>query len=272
MDNQLLTSLRELCKQADGVQVVVPSLEKHGRYIVKEPDGTINWEQADNRRGHVVGDLGSIVSMAVRMAGESEHPSCWYSRNGIDLLINDYERIDRVVLPLQLSPQLLALKELEKQRTFDQRSVVYFLRTTFDGCLDAAGDIVMILRNVKIKANLDGSSSVEHGKSSLGKTISSEVTGAKNIPEVVQVDVPIFANGFPSIRESIRLAIDIDEQTVSFKLQTLPNQVELAIQRAERTVGEQLRESIQEVVQHRNATAGEGAEPLRTIHVYFGKP
>ena len=231
------------CGQASQAHVIdgVPGPKHTAR--IETRDGNIVMVNAEpDPRDHKARDLSAIIAFAE--AEQTKNSAVWYSRDAVVCLINDDDRRDRVTLRLDLSPQILQLMAFEKNTiSLKQSQLVILLRTTFAGCLSTAGEIITIVRNLKFKATIDGQSNLQHGSSSVGRALQQEITGAKAIPEEITLDVPIFANAF-NFTGRIRVAIDIDIATETFRLIPLPLEIERAIAGAENKIGEALNGSL----------------------------
>ena len=207
-------------------------------------------------RDHKAMSLQTIVAFAMRDVDshDGNPPATWYSRSGVVLLLSDTTRRDRVTLALDYSPQLKRLQALEAQpKPFGQRELIFMLRTTFAHCLAPAGNILDVLRCVKWRSKAAADATVQHGKTSIGKTLEQELTGTGALPEYLTLDVPIFASGFPALRGNVELALEPDAATETFQLLPLPGSIETAIADAEARIGAELR-----------AALGEGAA------IYYG--
>lgn len=237
--------LEALSKQAVAAAqqevVTVPAEPRHSYYL-RDKDGVLQWRSATPEpRNHHVRDLPTLVQYAKR---DPDQGVLWYSRDQVVFLANNAERRDKVTLPLVLSPQIVALQRrlvdsAGSAVSFDQRTLILMLRTTFHGCLGHCPDLIEALRRVKFEAGQTVDATVGHGKASLGRQARAEVTGAGYLPEYFTLDVPIFESGF-QFREKVDLAFEPIPENGRFQLIPLPGQVEEAIIAAERAIGEQL--------------------------------
>lgn len=224
-------------------------------YYFRLPDGRYEKRTADPQpRKHVAADLDTLAEIA----GEHESTAeIWYSRAGVTLFLDKDERRNVVTMPLDLSPQIRRLAELEQHKpAFSQAEIIRELRITFAGCLGPAGNLVEILRRVKFNATQDSDQTIQHGKSSLGKQITAQVTGAGIIPEDFVMDVPVFTSPrLAHIRQAVHVALEPDAATCRFQLIPFPGRVEAAVSMGEAAVGADIKTEL-------------GA--LR-VPVYFGK-
>jgi hypothetical protein len=227
-------------------------------YYFRQPDGSYEKRTADAMpRKHVAADIGTLADIA---GVHEDTAEIWYSRHGITLFLDNDERRNVVTMPLELSPQVRRLAELEQNKpAFQQGALIKELRITFAGCLGPAGNLVEVLRRVKFNATQDSDQTIQHGKSSLGKQITAQVTGTGVLPEDFALDVPVFTNArFGHIRQAVQVAMEPDAGTCTFQLIPLPGKVEIAVSMGEAAVGQDIRDALNE-------------RGFKTIPVYFGK-
>lgn len=197
-------------------------------------------------RSHRAISLAAIIEKA---KDGLDAPEIWYSRHGVTLFIDGGDRRDRVMLELPLSEQILKLQEWARLRPAMQQShLIKELRITFRDSLSTAGQIVDILRKVRFNATQAADITIQHGKTSLGKALTAEVTATKDLPEYLKLWVPVFAVGaFRNIRGIVECALEPDPQSTTFQLIPLPGQIEAAVTAAEEDLGAQLREALKDV-------------------------
>jgi hypothetical protein len=228
-------------------------------YYRRTAEGDYTRVVADPKpRTHVAASIDTLAQLAAQHEDTAE---IWYSRAGLTLFLDKTERRNVVTMPVELSPQIRRLMELEQNKpAFQQGALIKELRITFAGCLSPAGNIVEVLRRVKFNATQSSDQAIEHGKSSLGKQITAQVTGTGVLPEEVTFDVPVFASArFGHIRQPVTLALEPDAATCQFQLIPLPGRVEVAVSMAESDLGRDIRDALDE----------RGMKEL--IPVYFGK-
>ncbi len=257
MDIQLLDRLLQVGGKLQS-GFARPENEPSHVYFTRNEDGTLKKHEADAYpRKNTAASLDAIVEMMKEAKTESE---VWYSRAAVTLYLDSKTRRDTVSLPVSLSPQIKRLLDLAAtQPAFQQAAFVKFLRIDLHGCLGLAGNLIEIVRRVKFHATQRAEGVVEHGKTSLGKAITAEVTGTGTIPEAITLDVPVFANAcFSNIREQVECAVEPSAETNTFQLIPFPGAIERAIARGEGEIGEKLGQMI--------ADAGLGVVPL------YGQP
>lgn len=206
--------------------VVKPSAEPNHVYYLRQPDGKLIRQHAELPPfAHRAESLQPIVDMA----GPDEQ--IWYSHAAVVLRMGEDLR-DRVTLELHASDQYKLLKSWkERKPALTQAELIRELRVTLRDSLSQCGELVETLRRVRFNASATIESEVGHGKASLGKAITGEVTGLKAIPEYVAFTIPVYANPcFRCIRAIVECALEPDAATGTFRVIPLPGQLELAIE------------------------------------------
>jgi len=239
-------------------------------YCRRDTDGTFSYQKAEpTPRANTAFDLSTIIAHAGRVAelvmGKEEPermPEIWYSHLGVILLLDSSERRDFVKMPLDLSTQLKKLTELQKnQPSLTQAQTLRELRITYRGCLGSS-NIVDILRQVKFNATQDSESSIQHGKSSIGKTLTAQVTGTGTLPPEINITVPVFEQPeLKMIKTTIPVCLEPNAETATFSLIPPPGSITAAIGDGER----QLFDRITEMLDN-------GNKFLKMVSLYFGKP
>lgn len=215
-------------------------------YVSRKPDGALEILPAGpNRRHHVAGDLVTVYELANRFA-KKQTVSIWYYRTGIVCLFNDEDRREDCKLPLTLSPQVIALNELEtSRRQLEQKSLLMLLRNTFKGCHDANGDLVAAIRHIEWEVKEQGNAEIGRGKRSIGKAATAELKGVdRDFPEYVTMDVPVFGNAFPDIRMSVQCMLEPIELQKQFQFFPVAGEIEKGLGLAEDEVGKQIRDNV----------------------------
>lgn len=259
MDKALFEAIGQQAVGGQNARVIPIPGAAH-RFLLQSPSGLLSErEVTPPPREHQARSLQTVLELAKQHslfapptvplkvdAGALPAVAIWYSRNRVVALLDDATRRDRIYLPLEASPQLKKLAELERTATLlTQREIIFLLRTLFHDCLGRCGDLLGVLRTAKIKRSEDGLATVQHGKSSVGRSMQAELTGLASIPEYLVLDVPLFASVF-AYRGQIHCALEIDVATERFQILPLPKQIELAISEAEEAIGEEIASAVRD--------------------------
>lgn len=241
--------------------IVTTDAEPKHVYFERQADGSlVRKEAAPGYRAHRASDLTAIAEKAKLAFEAAEVPEVWYSRNGVTLFLDDNRR-DRVDLPLSLSKPLVQLIELQTRGgAMRQEQLLKMLRITFRDCLATAGNLVNVVRKVQFGVNQSGESELQHGKQSVGKKLTAELTGTDILPEFFTLTVPVFENpAFASASYGVECALEPDPQTQTFQVIPIPGRIEKAVAEGERRLGIMIGEALAEA----------GAD---SVAVFFGTP
>lgn len=188
--------------------------------------GSERHEAVPAPRGHKAADLSAIVAFAKYYEKTS---AVWYDRNGVACLIDDQLRRDQVGIKLHPSPQLAMIKSWgDCSKPYKQSSLVLMLRTLFKNNLRQCPKLIYILRVLRFQVGSDVDAKVAHGKSSVGKQITSVVTGADVLPEGFVVEIPVWDNANLDRQFAVEIALDMDAASESFSLLPIPGAIESA--------------------------------------------
>lgn len=254
MIREALDKLNELFNAGTFPRAVTPPGEPSHRYYLAEGEGVGRFVEAEPApRDHSARNLQPIIAWAKEVGTTC---SIWFSRCGITLLMDEDNRRDKVSLDLNLSPQMVKVLELQTKNIFSQRELIFLLRTTFARCQDKCPAFLKALRDLKFKVNSEGGGNIQHGKTSIGKSVMQEVLQQDLLPEYVTLVVPIFENAYFALPQSIEFAVEIHPAEEKFQLIPIPGAIEDAIERAEAEIGLKITAML------------EGAN----VGVYYGEP
>lgn len=228
-----------LGKAAAPSVVTVPAEPPHV-YFLRQPDGSLQERTAlTPPHNRTALSAAALVQYAIDLHDEGESPgTVWY---GPTALVLTYGERHRMTFPLVLSEQYKRLENL-KSTAIAHADLVRALRTTFRGTFeDAHPTLLEVLRRVRFAAGAVTTGEVGHGRASLGKEITGEVTGTAAIPEYVKFSIPIFATPcFAHIRLPVNCALEPDAGSGTFRVSHLPGELESALQEAVDSIGEYL--------------------------------
>lgn len=248
MLQELFDAISRQAVEAHGKIIVKHEAEPAHTYWMRGKDGEWSSYDADPEpRDHTVKDLSSLKTFVDdHIAGNDETAlRVWYSIEAVILIVDDDTRRDRLTLPLKLSPQMTSLQAMEKQpKAIKQTELVRWLRTMMAGAMSRCPNLLEIVRRVKFVVNQSGQSIATHGKTSVGRSIETEMTGVATIPELVEFTIPVFDASFPGINAVVPVAIDIDAGTESFTLIPIPGEIAKRLDDAEQALGEDVEEVI----------------------------
>ena len=253
--------LQETAKKTVRPEVIeVPNEPSHVLRFAM-PDGTIKTEAAEAMpRGHTVESLESLILFANKAKegkhGNANNPVAWYGEEEVLLVTDDNTRRDYLRLRLHLTDQFSVISERAKQFR-SQKDFLRFVKIDLAGTLQDCSLINKLKKIVWTKSE-DGNSTVEVGKSSMGKTINSEVRGVDVLPEEITVNVRVFENVGITSKQPVRMALDVDEDSRQFRLVPLPMQIEQAIQAVVDEIARELQEGLNDIPLYRGSLTEKG--------------
>ena len=241
-------------------------------YLFKQSEPKVLNVGGDGRTAHV-GYAGTIQSLTVPPKpreskvdsvsdlcaaalsyGEKDRLSVWIAGESVVLISDDDDRRDRVTLPLRRTAQWKKIRDLPGNPVVDQSAFIQLLRVDLPGVVGREG-LLPTVRALKFKQSAEGTASIQHGNESLGRVIENQVTGAGDIPEQIEVLVPLYDNpGEAGKTQSVTLDVDIVAAKEHFRLRPLPHTVEAA----QNAALESIREEI--------------TQELKGVRVFYGTP
>ena len=250
--------------RASAPAIVAAGNEPPHVYYLRQADGTlVRTEAARHPANSLAASLQPIVqACAAHCAlGEKVRPQVWYAIGAVVCLTGESLR-DRLTLRLELSEPLAALCDWKsKNRPLTQADMVRALRTTFANSTGQAEELAAAVKKLKFNATASGDSEIDHGRQSLGKSLTAQITGEKAIPETVIFNFQTFTNAcFRGIRASVKCAIEVDASTTMFKVTALPGELERAADDAVSEIAKQL------------ASAFAAHTPELEVDLYHGSP
>lgn len=233
---------QQAVKAAVPIQVN-PAGEPPHIYYLRNEDGALERHEAEPApRSHRVVDVGTLTDFAAHLPKEAK-PVIWYYRTGLVLIVDDTTRRDRVVMPLEFSPQLLLLQSLEKSpQWYSQAAFISMLRVKLPRCLGNHPSLIPSLRKIKYRTTAEGGSEIIQAKASVGKSLSAELSGAEPIPDELMLNVLVF-NGRTEA-SGVQCSLDVDPEKQLFSLSPFAGDVEDAIRAAELLISQEIQEDL----------------------------
>lgn len=151
-------------------------------------------------------------------------------QSSIVALLDEGDRTERLTFPLTKTSTWKRLTQLrDETESLNQRDILDLLRRELDAVY-TPGNLITILRSLKFEANSEGTSEIQVGKASIGKSVQAKLTGADALPEDVVVNAPIWDNVFvDSIPRTadVRCAFDANTEDQTFFIRPKAGQIEV---------------------------------------------
>lgn len=197
-----------------------------GIVFIHQPDGEI--EEREKPRGLYKTKLdtpAAFVAYVKEVAEKNTDGTIFYTETGLVYVFGDDFAKDRAVCPLTLSPQFKQLAAIAG-KPMSQAQFVRLLRVDFNGCVGSEG-LLPLVRNLKWSAGSESSGNIQHGRESMGRSITAEVRGEAAIPEETYLVIQPWEN-FP-FATRVDCAIEIDAANKTFALTPYPLSMRKAI-------------------------------------------
>ena len=231
MLKEALALIQETAQKAREVRPLAPSAD--GRKERFDLDGKITeYDVPPVNRKHSVYSLAELIDY-VDVAAE---PVVWYARWRVVLILDDNDRRDRVTFEMNLSEQMEAMAHLANAPAFSQRALLDFLRFS----LDVPAETVNLFRVLNWADNTQAASTLGRGKESVGMQLRAECSGTDELPDELTVNVPVYCEFGEREPWPVRLLIEIDTTSQTFRVRPAPGSLDAAIQRAQQSIGERL--------------------------------
>jgi len=199
-----------------------------GRKVVIEHNGTlVDRDVPPPLRSHAVSSVDDLITAANKW---NTAPVIWINDQTIVLVIDDADRRETVSLTLIYSAVFQAVAKLETNSWLDQPTLIRLLRRELRGANGAAA-LLASVRKISFKQHASGHANIQHGSESMGQSVENEVTGAGDLAESLTIPVNVFANPGEDAKDKavvIGLDIDVDAKQQKFRLQPLPDEINLA--------------------------------------------
>jgi hypothetical protein len=232
---ETLQLIQETAQKAQRAAIVdVPG---DGRHVyMQQGDHVDKLEVPPACRTHVVHSLAELIAYALNQANPK--PIVWHGMEGVVLLTDDADRRDRVVFPLTQSARFKVLCKLAEETVLMQQAAFVKLLRIQLGLDNLV--VVSKFRKLDWAVGNEGQSEVRHGADRLGKSITAKVQGIDELPEELDVPVPVYQQTGEREEYVVRCAIEIDAVNQRFQLVPLPDELERVMDLAQDSIGKRL--------------------------------
>ncbi len=227
------TRIVEAPCEPDGVYYVVNAA---GELVLKHaeaapPSGTVHTLESIARRAVDLRDNQRGTPEIWIDPGAAKYSS--YSDAGQVCIVNRADPRYRQRMPLTLSQQMLALCRYQASRpNVSQAELVTELRTTFRDAGQGAEALLAAARTLRSAQSTQIDASIGNVRTSVGKSMSAELSGEKAFPESTLLHVPVFAEAAVDIRMTVTIVVVPDPANLNFRLHVLPGHLERALANA----------------------------------------
>lgn len=230
-----IDKVTELTKAGMRVELIAAQGEPAGHYYLMKPDGSATLTLAKpawhNEKLATPADLREFIKEQANLEGAPlANHLLYYDDQRIIFVYEQDDRRDRATCDLRKSPQFAWLEGASKNpATLDQKSFIKTLRVLFRGCLGDS-NLLALVRQLKFSNAAEGAGNIQHGRESIGRSISAAITGEAALPEDVYMQVPVFENH--PFRARVACALEVMPQDQTFQLIPYPLEVQQAMDAA----------------------------------------
>lgn len=239
----LMTKLQEMARGEAAVHFHEnPKLP--GKVFLVQGDSCEEFEAPPLERSHGIEDVASLVSL-VANSEIATKPELFCGSGGVTAILGESRR-ETAYMTLDTTTRWQSLWRLRSIESMSIQAAVQLLRFDLHGT--GVDTVITALRRVDFKRSSDGSSVVEHGRESLGRSVEAAVQQADQIPEEFRVSVPVYAK--PGLLDlstvSVRCGVYLDVVSEAVRIKPLADELESAQQAALGRLADYLRNELAE--------------------------
>jgi hypothetical protein len=242
---EFLDRLAKMATEANAVQVI--ESEALRKIIVREGQKVTLHDIPPVERSGFLDGVEDLI-LAAQDEDMSPDPEIFHNDCSITLVCDRNDRHEAMQMPLRYSSRWKVLNKLaQDQESMPARRLIQLLRFELSG--SGIDGVVAALRKIDFTRRSDGSSNVQHGRESLGRSVEAAVQQAENVPETFDVTVPVILNH--GLRDattvSVQCGVHIDVHDETIMVRPLADELMSAQLRAQAAIGTLLRDRLTDV-------------------------
>lgn len=241
-----VNKLTELAKKSSAAEVV--QIPGDARRVLLRTGEKFQFEDvpAPDRKIALRG-LDDIVELCQDKA-IAPAPEIYHSSDAIRVVLNREDRREVAVMQLTKSERFESMVGLRSGRSFNVKDAIRFLRVDLHSTGQGVGELIAGLRRVDFSRQSGTQRTTEHGRETLGRQVESAIQQTDRVPEDFKVSVPVFTNpGLKGITCTMRCAVDIDLDNEKIVISTLADEVQGALDGAQKDIHDALVKALPEV-------------------------
>ena len=176
-------------------------------------------------RSHTVDTLDDLIQYAHRAAAAAKSEGSvvvWHNPQRVTLLCDDADRRDTVSLILDTSRQWDFIAARENEYLWrDQRTFIRELRSE----LGMEPPAITLFRRLTWSAGVRDDSDISTTRDRMGRAVDAAVTGTEDLPEELQLDLPIYDTPGERAVYTVRVLLEIDHQAQRLALRPAPGEL-----------------------------------------------
>ena len=247
MIQEAIQQIAEMAREANKTSVLIVPNEPKDVYHLVHKGGTIERRTAEPRpREYRASSLtGLCQQINYFNTADATLPICVFvGRGQIVVSLDEKERRESIRMALDDTEGFKLLEGMKAPRKFDQKSLIWTLRTTFNERV-APADFLPDVRQLRFKSGDDGEATVGVGNESLRRSVQQSVAmGGKDLVGRITIEAEVY-DGLPEIVASLSkkdptfdVAVDVDLTEQKLVLKTMPGECEQALIDAHEAISE----------------------------------
>jgi hypothetical protein len=197
-------------------------------------------------RDHRLMSLDDLIAMVTEIDGE-EHLSAVFFSEQMVVSVLDYSDYRRNLATFSLIKSDAWQTVLGLKQWLDHKAFVRLLRIDLRGCIENS-ELLDTIRSIKTENGAVVKSDIGRQKESLGRSITGAVLTEKEIPEEVNLELPIYKSLGEDQLYVIRCSVEVDPmRSEPFRLLPMPDEIDRAQQRAMGSIRDRLKEALPDV-------------------------
>jgi hypothetical protein len=246
LDADFVNAIVEIAKQANGVQGKITTIkELPHNYIRIGSDGEAEVVPLQHNESSRANSIASLMEWTKQYSD----PEVWYSRNAVFAIGGMFPGLkpDTCTFHMPFSKQFTRLVEIDKRPdglTLTQPELWHLLRTVFPNCFPSHPNLAAKIGRVDIKKAAESTAVVKRDGVSMSRSMIAEASGANELPEVLEFDVPIYEIAAIPVMARVECAFALDAAAERFAIHVLPGEIERACATGEAAAFNQIKASM----------------------------
>lgn len=221
---EALKYLEALMTRASATQLIrVPG--RHTEAWMRTGSEVTLLQLDDPLRSHEISSFSDILDAATKFKAGECTPSIYFNETQVVVYVGEDDMREKLTCSLKYTQRFVTLINMNGAGASGSPSdIIKLVRFQLNGI--GFDELAASLRKVDFTRKSTGASDVAHGRESYGRSVEAEVQGTSNIPEVVDVDVPVYENdGLRGLRAKVRCGIFIDANQGVVTLRPLADEI-----------------------------------------------
>jgi len=228
---ELLGKLEQLISKAESPKVIPTG--DHRKSVVSVNGSIQSFDVPAGIREHEITRIEDFIAAANRWG--KDKGVIFHNHERIELVVDDEDRRDRVYMDLEKSQTFQFLSTLNGS-SMDHKAFVSCLKTILLGKVHDG--LLPLVRKLEAATGTRTMSEMQHGRERGTKEFQAELIGTSELPEIIAVLTPVYANAGLQKAQSIKCTLDVEIPSLAVRLCPLPDEITTAIQMAQANIND----------------------------------